>query len=130
MKRKTHDAGGNTYDVVNPSNGSEGPSRLRARSMTKTAIQTVGEHWAATQALRRDEDLRIDVRETVRMRLGADGRLTKKRTNPKLVSVFVDPDATVFDEFIALVNAKLGAASEAPVEEAVPAFFVRQKRRS
>ena len=97
--------------------------------MSKTAIQTVGEHWAAAQALRRDVDLRIDVRETVRMRLGVDGRETKKRSGPKLVSLYVDPEATLFDEFIRLIDAKTGAASAVPTGDADASFFVRQKRR-
>ena len=40
----------------------------------------------------------------MRMVLGSDGRQSAKRSAPKLVGLFVDPDETVFDAFMALME--------------------------
>ena len=135
-KRRTRDtAGEKTFDSFR---GKDGKTKVRERCFTKTGIQTVAEHYAVSMALRRDDDLRIDRRETARMRLGADGRMTGKRSQPKLVKVYVDPDWSLFDEIVALMNAADASASataapaaspEMPSAEDAPQYYVRQKRR-
>ena len=133
MRRQGRDMEhGRTFDLMQarPGRDVEGPT-VRVRKCSKTGIQTVGEHWAATQAMRRDEDLRVESRETVRMKLGVDGRMTKKRVADKLVKVFVDPDLSVFDALIELINAKnQSTGAVAPSKEYGPAapFCKREKR--
>ena len=84
-----------TTTIKEFSSGEVGPSsRLIAAKVESSMAMTAAKHFTAAAALRDDDENRILQRGTQRLILGAEGRSTAPRSNPKHVKLPVDPDAT------------------------------------
>lgn len=74
--------------------------------VTAAMATSAAKHFIATQAYDADVEKAIEMREIVSLNLGLEGRLSKKRSLPKLnqSSVHVDPNANTFDHFLSLMQ--------------------------
>ena len=82
--------------------GTESTKVVEAKVQSSMAM-TAAKHFTAAGAFREDEDNRILQRGTQRLVLGAEGRSTAPRTNPKYVKLPVDSGASSVSVFVSYI---------------------------
>lgn len=92
-----------TVVVCKDCDGNDSTKVVKAK-VTSSMAMSAAKHFTAAGAFREDVDNRIMQRGTQRLVLGAEGRSTAPRTNPKFVKLPVDLDASSVSEFVSYIS--------------------------
>ena len=106
-KRIHADVGEQTTKTTKAFKVSHGPTNIIQKKVSTTMCSSTAERLCANHELHQNDDMAIPMRDRSRMRLAPEaggGRVTAKRTAPKLNGIVVDPTTTSVIKFAELIT--------------------------